>query len=225
MSTNQYMSYNNAVAIVNKIASRLNALTGAFQIKGSVASIPTLSNCNPGDVYNITSEFTTTADFVEGAGIKYPAGTDIYVADLSTYATATPAGSENPTTEGWYELVNNKYVLSTDTEVVSGKTYYVKTENIKWTVGAGFIDVDAIEGRITNVREMISDTAFDSATAYAIGDIVTYEDGLYKFNAAHSAGAWTGTDVDEIDILDLISSVEPDEFSTAQVNALKALLD
>lgn len=225
MSTKQYMSYDNAVAIVNKIASRLNALTGAFQIRGSVASVPTLSNCNPGDVYNITSEFTTTADFVEGAGIKYPAGTDIYVADLSTYAAATPVGSENPTTEGWYELVNNKYVLSTDTEVVSGKTYYIKTPNVKWTVGAGFVDVDAIEERITNVREMISDTAFNAETAYTIGDIVTYEDGLYKFKAAHPAGAWTGTDVDEVDILDLISSVEPDEFTTAQVNALKALLD
>lgn len=225
MSTKQYMSYDNAVAIVNKIASRLNALTGAFQIKGSVASIPTLSNCNPGDVYNMTAEFTTTADFVEGAGIKYPAGTDIYVADLSTYAAATPVGSENPTTEGWYELVNNKYVLSADTEVASGKTYYIKTPNVKWTVGAGFVDVDAIEERITNVREMISDTTFDATTAYAIGDIVTYEDGLYKFNAAHPAGAWTGTDVDEVDILDLISSVEPDEFTTAQVNTLKALLD
>lgn len=225
MSTKQYMSYENAVAIVNKIASRLNALTGAFQIRGSVTSVPTLSNCNPGDVYNITAEFTTTADFVEGAGIKYPAGTDIYVADLSTYATATPVGSENPTTEGWYELVNNKYVLSADTEVASGKTYYIKTPNVKWTVGAGFVDVDAIEERITNVREMISDTAFNAETAYAIGDIVTYEDSLYKFNAAHPAGAWTGTDADEVDILDLISSVEPDEFTTAQVNALKALLD
>lgn len=225
MSTKQYMSYDNAVAIVNKIASRLNALTGAFQIRGSVASVPTLSNCNPGDVYNITAEFTTTADFVEGAGIKYPAGTDIYVADLSTYATATPVGSENPSTEGWYELVNNKYVLSADTEVASGKTYYIKTENVKWTVGAGFVDVDAIENRITDIREMISDTAFDATTAYAIGDIVTYEDGLYKFKAAHPAGAWIGTDVDEVDVLDLISSVESDEFTTAQVNALKALLD
>lgn len=225
MSTRQYMSYENAVAIVNKIASRLNALTGAFQIRGSVPSVPTLSQQQPGYLYNITAEFTTTADFVEGAGIKYPAGTDIYVADLSTYATATPAGSENPTTEGWYELVNNKYVLSTDTEVVSGKTYYVKTENIKWTVGAGFIDVEGINARIDNVREMISDNEFDATEAYSEGDIVTYEDSLYKFNAAHSAGAWTGTDVDEIDILDLIASVEPDEFSTAQVNALKALLD
>jgi len=225
MSTRQYMSYDNAVAIVNKIASRLNALSGAFIIKGSVASIPTLSQQQPGYLYNITQEFTTTSDFVEGAGIKYPAGTDIYVADLSTYATATPAGSENPTTEGWYELVNNKYVLSTDTEVVSGKTYYVKTENVKWTVGAGFIDIEGINARIDDVREMISDNEFDATTAYEEDDIVTYEDGLYKFNTDHAAGAWTGTDADEIDILDLIASVEPDEFSTAQVNALKALLD
>ena len=225
MSTRQYMSYDNAVAIINKIASRLNAFTGAFIIKGSVASIPTLSQQQPGYLYNITQEFTTTSDFVEGAGIKYPAGTDIYVADLSTYAEATPSGSEDPSSEGWYELVNNKYVLSADTEVVSGKTYYVKTENVKWTVGAGFIDVEGINARIDNVREMISDTAFSAETAYSIGDIVTYEDGLYKFKAAHPAGAWTGTDVDEVDILDLIASVEPDEFSTAQVNALKALLD
>lgn len=225
MSTRQYMNYENAVAIVNKIASRLNAFTGAFQIRGSVPSVPTLSQQQPGYLYNITQEFTTTADFVEGAGIKYPAGTDIYVADLSTYAAATPVGSENPSTEGWYELVNNKYVLSADTEVASGKTYYVKTENIKWTVGAGFIDVEGINTRIDNVREMISNTAFDATAAYAIGDIVTYEDGLYKFKAAHPAGAWIGTDADEIDILDVISSVEPDEFTTAQVNALKALLD
>lgn len=225
MSTRQYMSYENAVAIVNKIASRLNALTGAFQIRGSVPSVPTLSQQQPGYLYNITQEFTTTADFVEGAGVKYPAGTDIYVADLSTYAAATPAGSENPTTEGWYELVNNKYVLSTDTEVASGKTYYVKTENIKWTVGAGFIDVEGINTRIDNVREMISNNAFDATTAYEAGDVVVYEDGLYQFNAAHTAGDWTGTDVDEIDVLELIAAVEPSEFTTAQVNALKTLLD
>lgn len=225
MSKNQYMNYDNAVAIVNKIASRLNVLTGAFQIKGSVAAIPTLSNCQPGDVYNMSAEFTTTADFIEGAGKVYPAGTDIFVADLSTYDAVTPVGSENPSTEGWYELVNNKYVLSADTEVASGKTYYAKTANVKFDVGAGFIDVSAINTRITNVREMISDTAFDATAAYAIGDIVTYEDGLYKFKAAHPAGAWIGTDADEVDVLDLISSVEPDEFTTAQVNALKALLD
>lgn len=35
-----------------------------------------------------------------------------------------PVGSEDPSSEGWYELVSGEYVLSTDTTVDAGKTYY-----------------------------------------------------------------------------------------------------
>lgn len=38
---------------------------------------------------------------------------------------------------------------------------------------------------------------FSDATAYAKDDRVTYDGKPYKFNAAHSAGAWVGTDADE----------------------------
>lgn len=41
-----------------------------------------------------------------------------------SYQIVTPEGTENPSEEGWYELVDGNYVLSTDTEVVEGKTYY-----------------------------------------------------------------------------------------------------
>jgi len=40
--------------------------------------------------------------------------------------------------------------------------------------------------------------AFDATKAYAVGDIVTYNDGLYRFIAAHAAGAWAAADVEEI---------------------------
>ena len=40
------------------------------------------------------------------------------------YEAVTPVGTENPSEEGWYELVNGEYVLSEDTAVDSGKTYY-----------------------------------------------------------------------------------------------------
>lgn len=40
--------------------------------------------------------------------------------------------------------------------------------------------------------------AFSATDAYAAGDIVTYNGSLYRFTAAHAAGAWTGTDVEEI---------------------------
>lgn len=36
-----------------------------------------------------------------------------------------PTGEENPSELGWYELSDNKYVLSQDTEVESGKDYYI----------------------------------------------------------------------------------------------------
>lgn len=48
---------------------------------------------------------------------------------------------------------------------------------------------------------------FSTSDSYAAGDFVTYDDVLYKFVKAHSAGAWTGTDVialgtsDDVDFL------------------------
>lgn len=44
------------------------------------------------------------------------------------YVEVTPVGTENPSEEGWYELVDDEYVLSEDTEVVEGKTYYERRE-------------------------------------------------------------------------------------------------
>ena len=34
-----------------------------------------------------------------------------------------PSGS-NPSEQGWYEIVNGEYILTTDTAIVSSKTYY-----------------------------------------------------------------------------------------------------
>lgn len=44
-----------------------------------------------------------------------------------TYTAVSPVGTENPTTQGWYVLDGNRYVLSTDTTVDSNKTYYSRS--------------------------------------------------------------------------------------------------
>lgn len=76
-------------AINNKIGS-------TYKPKGSVAfaNLPALSSSNEGFVYNITDSFTTTADFVEGAGKKYPAGTNVVIINTSgtTYKYDVLAG-------------------------------------------------------------------------------------------------------------------------------------
>lgn len=47
---------------------------------------------------------------------------------IGGYSTVDPSMSEyaqkNPSSEGWYEYVNGNFVLSSDTQVDSGKTYY-----------------------------------------------------------------------------------------------------
>ena len=45
-----------------------------------------------------------------------------------TYVEVNPEGNENPSDEGWYELVDEEYVLSEDTEVDAEKTYYQRVE-------------------------------------------------------------------------------------------------
>lgn len=57
-----------------------------YQAGGSYtfANLPAASASNLGFVYNVTDNFTTTSDFVEGAGHDYPANTDVSVINAGT---------------------------------------------------------------------------------------------------------------------------------------------
>lgn len=65
------------------------AIVGALKPKGSVAfaNLPALTAANLNNVYNVTDAFTTTADFVEGAGKDYPAGTEVAIINNGTDAS------------------------------------------------------------------------------------------------------------------------------------------
>lgn len=56
-------------------------ISAVYKPAGSVAfaELPSLSESTLGNVYNVTDAFTTTANFVEGAGNKYPKGTNVVV--------------------------------------------------------------------------------------------------------------------------------------------------
>lgn len=77
-------------AIDNKVKA---AVAGVYKVKGSVAfaSLPALGSegMKEGHVYNVTDAFTTTDDFLEGAGGKYPAGTNVVV--VNEGSNETPA--------------------------------------------------------------------------------------------------------------------------------------
>lgn len=194
---NNFVSYANADTIVSKIADKFSSLGGAYVPRGSVtfANLPSvLIQTMTGYVYNVSDDFETDARFLEGAGKKYSAGTNVVVADLTEteYTEVTPTGSENPKTEEWYERSGATepytYTLTTDETVDSGKTYYEKviTPDFKFDVIGNFIDVDALEDAIKDVSDMITGD-FDATKDYAVGDAVVNDGKLYEFTSAYEA--------------------------------------
>lgn len=108
------------------------AVTG----KNGTAHIPmgTAYPTNDGNAIGIAYEDVdvTTGNMpgsvVTGGAVVYEDRLAITSVD---YDAVTPAGTENPSNEGWYERSGSAgsyvYTLSTDTTVGSGKTYYAQT--------------------------------------------------------------------------------------------------
>ena len=77
------------VGALEELASAISSLPSAIVPKGTktfaqLAPSTDLAAANVGFMWNISDAFTTTADFVEGAGVSIPAGANVYVANPST---------------------------------------------------------------------------------------------------------------------------------------------
>lgn len=228
-----YVTFDQLKSLFQEVGYKFKLVASAYTTKGNIAfaNLPAASANTAGFVFNVTDEFTTTADFVEGAGKKYSAGTNVAIVDVTpiTYAAvSSPAADANPKNQGWFEkdATQDVYFLSADATVASGKTYYtgtLGTAEYKYDVIANFVDVDGIGTRITSVGGSLAD-AFDNTATYEAGDIVIYNDTLYKFKSAHAAGDWESSEVDTITVEDLIAAAEPEGLTTSQMNELLGLL-
>ena len=68
-------------------------------------------------------------------------------------------------------------------------------------------DYTALETQVNNIEGMIA-SEFSTSTAYAIGDLVIYNDHYYRFKTAHPAGAWNASHVDQTTVSgEIISNV------------------
>lgn len=97
-------------------------VASAYKAAGSVAfaSLPTLAATEEGKVYNVTDAFSTTDDFIEGAGKSYPAGTNVVCIDT---------GDE---TFKWDVLAGMVDLSAYDTaDVAAGKVATAKQEAIE----------------------------------------------------------------------------------------------
>lgn len=172
-------NYDTSTEVDQKIAAKISS---TYKAAGSVAfaALPALAAAIEGNVYNISDEFTTTDDFVEAAGTKYPAGTNIVCikvgeaykwdvlagfVDLSAYETAEAAGAKYATKT---ELTNG---LAGKVDVVAGKglstedyTSEDKTKLAGIAAGAQVNVIDAVseefeisaEGKVLGVKGIAS---------------------------------------------------------------------
>ena len=85
--TEKFDDYYNKTETDDKIDEKINvAISTTYRAAGSIAfeALPTLAASEEGKVYNISNEFTTTENFVEGAGKEYPVGTNVVCIDVGT---------------------------------------------------------------------------------------------------------------------------------------------
>lgn len=89
MAEKQYLDYPGLEEVILKIKEKYAPIQ-AVQYKGSVAtisSLPTVAAAKVGDMYNVETGGTTTADFVEGAGHKLSDGANVVAVNTETDET------------------------------------------------------------------------------------------------------------------------------------------
>lgn len=164
-------------------------ISAVYKPAGAVAfaELPSLSESILGNVYNVTDAFTTTANFVEGAGNKYPKGTNVVVVkvgdaykydvlagfvDLSGYVEkeAGKGLSDENFTAALKDKLDgiaagaNKYVHPTHTAAASGlyKTTVDEEGHVTNTIPVTKDD-------ITGLGIPAQDTTYDEATTAKAG--------------------------------------------------------
>lgn len=110
-------------------------VSSVYKAKGSIADIsalPTPDKTHEGFVYNIESAFTTTAQFVEGAGKSYPAGANVVIVNTSgtTYKYDVLAGMVDLSGYAKNDTVNNK-VDKVSTTSSYDRAYIVNSNGIQ----------------------------------------------------------------------------------------------
>lgn len=79
-ASNAATSEANAKKYYEQAKAISESFSGALRPMGTVsfANLPSVGSASAGDMYNISDEFVTTSDFVEGLGITEPAGSNVY---------------------------------------------------------------------------------------------------------------------------------------------------
>ena len=115
---------------------------------------------------------------------------DVLEVNLDDFESVTPESGDNPSEEGWYEFVNNEYILSEDTSVSSGKTYYrAIKEWVELDTGGGVKKTKVIIPTIAGLTNFTYDGTLKELTVSGLNETYVTATGL----SATNAGTYTAT--------------------------------
>lgn len=172
-------NYQTGAQVESAIAAQIGSV---YRPSGSLAfaSLPALTAENLGKVYNVTNAFTTTSDFVEGAGKKYKAGADVGIIETSAAAYVATEDTTAQAGKTYYADANG---TALDTQPAEGADiseagYYEYVAAVyKYNVFANFVDTSALLNKITGgttgaIVKQTADGDIEDAGVLA-ADIVT----------------------------------------------------
>lgn len=163
------------------------SFSGALRPMGTVTfeNLPPLAQADSGDMYNISNQFTTTSDFVEGAGIVVPLGSNVY-----------------KTTDGKWDILAGSPV--TGVKGNSESSYRRGNVNItKSNIGLGNVDntsdankpISIAQQAALNLKQNITDNSLTTTNKTIPGAINEINNDLpYSAIVVGSKTNWSGID-------------------------------
>ena len=221
MAEKQYLDYPGLEEGILKIKEKYAPIQ-AVQYKGSVATIsllPTVAGAHEGDMYNIATGGTTTADFVEGAGHKISDGANVV-------AVNTELDPDEPAIMKW-DIFPGVFNIEDrlqfgfempDTDLVDGRVF-LYLGNTTYTFDAvldptgknpkaeGWYEIDTPittppTYHLTNDEEpQVGTTYFEANEEYVQGVIYKYNSGSSSWVAQNSGDTFVPITKAQIDAL------------------------
>lgn len=167
------------------------SFSGALRPMGTVAfaNLPALSEADGGSMYNISDQFTTTAEFKEGAGNTIPAGANVYKTEDGKWdvLAGTPVTGVKGSAESEYRR-GNVNITAENVGLGNVDNTADSAKSVKYAASAGNVNWNGI----TDKPSTYPPSNHNHGTAGPNFTCFLTDNTSAGFSALHDNGATTG---------------------------------
>jgi hypothetical protein len=167
------------------------SFSGALRPMGTVAfaNLPALSEADDGSMYNISDQFTTTAEFKEGAGNTIPAGANVYKTEDGKWdvLAGTPVTGVKGSAESEYRR-GNVNITAENVGLGNVDNTADSAKSVKYAASAGNVNWNGI----TDKPSTYPPSNHNHGTADPNFTCFLTDNTSAGFSALHDNGATTG---------------------------------